>query len=190
PTPIAAAELLAPHLSERKPSLETTHPSKTARVQSVLYHHERELELTAKGPLMHEPERQIQQAEQSIDDAEARLTSAIREQLRSLTDQLTDRQQVLQQYHPRVMISEAGHRVQSSADRLRQLMEHRLVRLEDRLRARADLLRNLGPDSILSRGFSYTMTAGGKRLRDAKDIQKGDKLVTKLQRGEVTSIVQ
>jgi exodeoxyribonuclease VII large subunit len=88
------------------------------------------------------------------------------------------------------MISEAGHRVQSSADRLRQYVEHRLVRLEDRLRARADLLRHLGPDAILSRGFSYTMTTDGKRLRDAKEIKKGDKLVTKLQRGEVTSIVQ
>jgi hypothetical protein len=34
------------------------------------------------------------------------------------------------------------------------------------------------------------MTTDGKRLRDAKEIKKGDKLVTKLQRGEVTSIVQ
>ena len=190
PTPSAAAELLAPDVSELKRYFESTERSLTTRVQSILDHHERVLDLTAKGPLMHEPERQIRQAEQSVDDAETRLSSAIREQLQSLSDQLSDRQQVLQQYHPRVMISEASHRVQSSADRLRQYMEHRLVRLEDRLRARTDLLRHLGPDSILSRGFSYTMTTDGKRLRDAKEIKKGDKLVTKLQRGEVTSIVE
>ncbi len=190
PTPSAAAELLAPDVSELKRYFESTERSLTTRVQSILDHHERVLDLTAKGPLMHEPERQIRQAEQSVDDAETRLSSAIREQLQSLSDQLSDRQQVLQQYHPRVMISEASHRVQSSADRLRQYMEHRLVRLEDRLRARTDLLRHLGPDSILSRGFSYTMTPDGKRLRDAKEIKKGDKLVTKLQRGEVTSIVE
>jgi len=190
PTPSAAAELLAPDVSELKRYFESTERTLSKRVQSILDHHEKVLELTAKGPLMHEPEQQIRQAEQSVDDAEVRLSSAIREQVRSLSDQLQDRQQVLQQYHPRVMISEAGHRVQSSADRLRQYVEHRLVRLEDRLRARADLLRHLGPDAILSRGFSYTMTTDGKRLRDAKEIKKGDKLVTKLQRGEVTSIVQ
>jgi exodeoxyribonuclease VII large subunit len=190
PTPSAAAELLAPDVSELKRYFESTERSLTTRVQSILDHHERVLDLTAKGPLMHEPERQIRQAEQSVDDAETRLSSAIREQLQSLSDQLSDRQQVLLQYHPRVMISEASHRVQSSAGRLRQYMEHRLVRLEDRLLARTDLLRHLGPDSILSRGFSYTMTTDGKRLRDAKEIKKGDKLVTKLQRGEVTSIVE
>lgn len=190
PTPSAAAELLAPDASELKRYFESTVRTLGLRVQSILEHHERVLDLTAKGPLMHEPERQIRQAEQSVDDAETRLSSIIREQLQSLSDQLSDRQQVLQQYHPRVMISEASHRVQSSADRLRQYMEHRLVRLEDRLRARTDLLHHLGPDSILSRGFSYTMTTDGKRLRDATEIKKGDKLVTKLQRDEVTSIVE
>jgi exodeoxyribonuclease VII large subunit len=159
-------------------------------VQTELEHHERVLDLTAKGPLMHEPERQIQQAEQSVDDAEARLTSSIREQLRALSDQITERQQILQQHHPRVMISEAVHRVQSSAEKIRQVLEHRLVRLEDRVKARADLMRNLGPESVLSRGFSFTMTADGRSLQDAATVKSGDVLITRLQRGKVTSVVK
>jgi exodeoxyribonuclease VII large subunit len=73
---------------------------------------------------------------------------------------------------------------------MRQVLQHRLIRLEDRIRARADLLRNLGPDSILSRGFSYTMTTDGRSLRDAAQVQSGDKLITRLQKGEVHSIAE
>ncbi len=189
PTPSAAAELLAPDVAELRRYLESTARTLETRVQTVIEHHERVLDLTAKGPLLHEPERQIQQAEQSVDDAESRLTHSVREQLRAMSDQVIEQQQILQQHHPRVLISEAGHRVQIGADRLRQVLEHRLVRLEDRVKARADLMRNLGPQSILSRGFSFTMTADGRSLQDAAQVQTGDILVTRLQRGEVRSVV-
>jgi exodeoxyribonuclease VII large subunit len=189
PTPSAAAELLAPDVAELRRYLESTARTLETRVQTVIEHHERVLDLTAKGPLLHEPERQIQQAEQSVDDAESRLTHSLREQLRAMSDQIIEQQQILQQHHPRVLISEAGHRVQIGADRLRQVLEHRLVRLEDRVKARADLMRNLGPQSILSRGFSFTMTADGRSLQDATQVQAGDVLVTRLQRGEVRSVV-
>jgi exodeoxyribonuclease VII large subunit len=189
PTPSAAAELLAPDVAELRRYLESTARILETRVQTVIEHHERVLDLTAKGPLLHEPERQIQQAEQSVDDAESRLTHSLREQLRAMSDQIIEQQQILQQHHPRVLISEAGHRVQIGADRLRHVLEHRLVRLEDRVKARADLMRNLGPQSILSRGFSFTMTADGRSLQDATQVQAGDVLVTRLQRGEVRSVV-
>ncbi len=190
PTPSAAAELLAPDVAELRRYFESTSRTLEARVQTILEHHERVLDLTAKGSLMHEPERQIQQAEQSVDDAESRLIGSVREQLRGLSDQVTEQQQVLMQHHPRVMISEAAHRVQSSAEKIRQVLEHRLVRLEDRIKARADLIRNLGPESILSRGFSFTMTADGRSLQNADQVHAGDVLVTRLQHGQVTSVVK
>jgi exodeoxyribonuclease VII large subunit len=190
PTPSAAAELLAPDVAELRRYFESTSRTLEARVQTILEHHERVLDLTAKGALLHEPERQIQQAEQSVDDAESRLIGRVREQLRGLSDQVTEQQQVLMQHHPRVMISEAAHRVQSSAEKIRQVLEHRLVRLEDRIKARADLIRNLGPESILSRGFSFTMTADGRSLQNADQVHAGDVLVTRLQQGQVTSVVK
>ena len=190
PTPSAAAELLAPDVAELRRYFDSTSRTLDARVQTILEHHERVLDLTAKGTLMHEPECQIQQAEQSVDDAESRLTGSVREQLRGLSDQVTEQQQVLMLHHPRVMISEAAHRVQSSAEKIRQVLEHRLVRLEDRIKARADLIRNLGPESILSRGFSFTMTEDGRSLQNADQVHAGDVLVTRLQHGQVRSVVK
>jgi exodeoxyribonuclease VII large subunit len=48
----------------------------------------------------------------------------------------------------------------------------------------------LGPESILSRGFSFTMTADGRSLQNADQVHAGDMLVTRLQHGQVTSVVK
>lgn len=190
PTPSAAAELLTPDVTELRRYLESTARVLENRVVSALDHQQQVLELIAKGPLAHEPMRQLQQAEQRVDDAEAQLTALVREQCQRLSEAVAEKYQVLTQHHPRVLIAEATHRVQSHEERLKQLIQHRMERLTDRIHARADLLRNLGPDSILSRGFSYTMSADGRSLREADQVKPGDKLITRLQKGEIHSIVE
>jgi exodeoxyribonuclease VII large subunit len=125
-----------------------------------------------------------------VDEYEALMSDGVREQLQRLTDVLTSSHQVLTQHHPRVVITEAAHQVETQATLLRQTLEHRLTRMEDRLAGRADLLRNLGPDSVLSRGFSFTMTADGRSLKDAAVVKPGDKLITRLHQGEVRSVVE
>lgn len=190
PTPSAAAELLAPDLGELRSFFDTAAARMQTRIMMLLKHHEQVIELTAKGPLLHEPERFLERAEQSVDELEARLSSCATEQLRTLEDWLVQSQQVLMQHHPRVLITEAGHQVETQTTRLRQTLEHRLVRMSDRLASRADVLRNLGPESILSRGFSFTMTEDGSSLKHAQDVKPGDRLITRLHEGEVRSVVE
>ncbi|MDZ4289896.1 MAG: exodeoxyribonuclease VII large subunit [Prosthecobacter sp.] len=187
PTPSAAAELLAPDLSELKRQFESTERHLRIRVTTLLEHHAHVIELTAKGALSREPQRLVLAAEQQADDLDNRLCSGIREQWRLLADALVERQQVLSRYHPQVLITEAGHRVETSAHRLTQTLQHRLDRLEDQLQARSDVLRNLGPESVLSRGFSYTTNADGKVLKDAAEVAEGEELVTQLFKGVVRS---
>jgi exodeoxyribonuclease VII large subunit len=48
-----------------------------------------------------------------------------------------------------------------------------------------------GPEQVLLRGCSITMdAAGGKVLRDAAQVKAGQRLKTRLHRGEVSSRVQ
>lgn len=190
PTPSAAAELIAPDLSELRRFFEATASRMGTRMQTLLDHHEHVLELTAKGPLQHEPMRFLERAAQRVDEFEASLSEGVREQLQRMTDVLTSSHQVLTQHHPRVVITEAAHRLETQSALLRQTLEHRLRRMEDRLAGRADLLRNLGPDSVLSRGFSFTMTADGRSLKEASAVKPGDKLITRLHAGEVRSVVE
>ncbi|HYF37126.1 MAG TPA: exodeoxyribonuclease VII large subunit [Prosthecobacter sp.] len=190
PTPSAAAELLAPETGELKRQFESMERHLRTRVNGVLEHHARVIELTAKGAFAREPQRILLAAEQLADDLEGRLRSGIRQQWRLMSDTLVEWQQVLSRCHPRLLLADAGHRVENSAHRLTQTLQHRLDRLEDLLRARADLLRNLGPESILSRGFSYTTNAAGKVLKDAGEVQDGDEITTQLLKGVVRSRVE
>jgi exodeoxyribonuclease VII large subunit len=57
----------------------------------------------------------------------------------------------------------------------------------DALRTR---LRLLGPEQVLSRGYSITLDAAtGAIIRNARDTGSGQELRTKLRTGEVRSIV-
>ncbi|MFO1485896.1 MAG: exodeoxyribonuclease VII large subunit [Verrucomicrobiaceae bacterium] len=190
PTPSAAAELLAPDISELQRHFESIARTLKTRVSMLLDHHQHVIDLTAKGPLMHAPERLLLQAEQSTDEAESRLREAIRERLQLLADDLTQKQHVLAAHHPRVQLAEAVHRAETLSQRLRQGLMHRLDRLADRLESRGVLLKHIGPESVLARGFSYTTNADGRVLMDAAEVDEGEELVTRLAKGSVRSVAK
>ncbi len=189
PTPSAAAELLAPDRAELLRHFDSIARTLKARVGTLLDHQQHVLELTAKGPLRHAPERLLQQAEQNADEAESRLRDAVRERMQSLADDLTQKQHVLAAHHPRVQLAEAVHRAENYAQRLRQGLFHRLDRLTDRMESRGELLKHIGPQSVLARGFSFTTNAAGRVLKDAAEVSDGDELLTRLANGTVCSVV-
>jgi exodeoxyribonuclease VII large subunit len=190
PTPSAAAELLAPDTGELQRHFENIARTLKARVGTLLDHHQHVIDLTAKGPLMHSPDRLLQQAVQGTDEAESRLREAVRELLQSLSDDLTQKQHVLSAHHPRLQLAGAVHRAEAAAQRLRQGVLHRLDRLADRLQGRSELLKHIGPEAVLARGFSYTTNAEGRVLTDAAEVKEGEELVTRLAKGGVRSVAK
>ena len=190
PTPSAAAELLAPDSTELQRHFDSIARTLKARVGTLLEHHQHIIDLTAKGPLLHAPDRLLQQAEQSIDDHEARLRETLRDRLQSWTDDLTQKQHVLAAHHPRVQLTEAVHRAETSARRLQQGLQNRLDRLADRLQSRAELLKHIGPQAVLARGFSFTTNAEGRVLKNAAEVKPGDELLTRLAQGTLRSVAK
>jgi exodeoxyribonuclease VII large subunit len=67
-------------------------------------------------------------------------------------------------------------------------MRHRLSERKSEFETLQTRLRLLGPEQVLSRGYSLTTDAeSGKVLRRAEDVKPGQKLKTRLKTGEVIS---
>lgn len=189
PTPSAAAELLAPDGGELQRHFEALSRTLRTRVEMRIAHEQHVIELIGKGPLRHEPGRLLQEAAQRSDEAETMLGNAVRDRIQRWADDLNGTQQVLAAHHPRVQLTDAVHGVESASQRLRQGLMHRLTRMEDRLLARGEVLKHIGPQSVLARGFSYTTNAEGRVLANAEDVKEGDELTTRLATGTVRSVV-
>lgn len=112
----------------------------------------------------------------------AQLTSA-RRQLELLASR-----RVLTQ--PRERIQERARRLENLATTMEQAIDRRLSRDRDQLRSFAAQLESLSPLRVLSRGYSVTQQLTGPVVRDAGELQIGDQIRTRLDRGEVISRVE
>ena len=189
PTPSAAAELLAPDVVELRRHFDALAKTMDFRVSSTLEHHGRVLELTAKGALRSEPVRVLREAEQGVDDLEVRFRSGWQDYWRHLDDHLAARQLVIERNHPAQHLTQAGHQIDLAQHRLSALVSQRLQQDDERVRSMRKLLKSLGPDGVLARGFSLTTDPTGKVITDAEKVRVGDMLITKLATGSLSSVV-
>ena len=74
---------------------------------------------------------------------------------------------------------------------LQEDARHALDSHRQRFRVADTRLRLLSPQQVLERGFSITKDAEtGEVIRDAKQVRSGQRLKTRLAKGEVTSTVE
>lgn len=112
------------------------------------------------------PRRKLNEALQRLDDLQAGL-------LRNLKTAARSRGLVLENLAGRFLRAKPALALKARREALRQLTKR---------------LNSLGPEQVLARGYSITTAAAtGKVLRDAARVETGQKLKTRLQRGEIAS---
>ena len=74
--------------------------------------------------------------------------------------------------------------------RLAFAFSHRVHRCQARLAELSASLVSLDPTAVLERGYSITTDASGAVLRDASKVQAGERLKSRLARGEIVSEVK
>ena len=130
------------------------------------------------------------QAEQEVDEWQGALEERVDVRFRDLEDRLTDVAQTLERRHPRLVLAETGHRFTRAGEAIRTAMGRRLERIASRLDQQSAILRNLGPEAVLKRGFSFTMGEGGRVIQKTTEVKRGDRLRTRLADGEIESVVE
>jgi exodeoxyribonuclease VII large subunit len=134
------------------------------------------------------PRRRFNDWLQRLDDLHCsllRCASQGTRQQRAAFQNLSER---LSRVRPAQLLKQRRELFEQERARLDEQMKHRLREHRNRTDALEARLRLLSPEQVLARGYSITTDADtGKVLRQAKEVKPGQRLKTRLHKGEVVS---
>ena len=134
------------------------------------------------------PRRRLDEALQRLDDLQTSLLRCGRQGVRERIVACNTLAAWLRQVRPKQLLKQRREVLKATQHRLCELAHVRFKDLKNNLAAAESRLQLLGPEQVLSRGYSITMdAASGKVLRDAARVKTGRKLRTRLQAGEILS---
>ncbi|MBI3463311.1 MAG: exodeoxyribonuclease VII large subunit [Planctomycetes bacterium] len=140
------------------------------------------------GELVVPDEREIRHR---LDQLAARIGRALTERWRGAKlrwEQLASRRTF---YYPFDLIRGRQQRCDELAGRLDRAAQFRLSKANDRLARWAAALDGRSPLKILGRGYSLTTRADGRTvLKSAEEVVPGERIVTRLARGQIASRVE
>ncbi len=134
------------------------------------------------------PRRRLNEFLQRLDDLQTGLLRCTKQSAREQRVAWRNLATRLSRVRPKQLLKQRCELLKASRRRLRELALVRFKDLKTGLAATEARLHLLGPEQVLSRGYSITMdAASGKVLRDAAKVKAGQKLKTRLKAGEVLS---
>jgi exodeoxyribonuclease VII large subunit len=136
------------------------------------------------------PRKRLDELTQRLDDLQTDLLRCGRQGVRDRLIACNNLAMRLRQVRPVQLLRQRREILMVTQHRLRELARVRFKDLKNRLASAESRLRLLGPEQVLARGYSITMdAASGTVLRDAAKVKPGQKLKTRLAKGEITSNV-
>ncbi|MGL4554844.1 MAG: exodeoxyribonuclease VII large subunit, partial [Gemmataceae bacterium] len=126
----------------------------------------------------------------SLDETAARLRALLRRNLQTAREQLAGLAARPCLRRPGERIDELRRRVDELAGRLGRAVNNRLDAARQAVGTAAARLDGLSPLRVLARGYSLTQREDGRIVRSAGDVRPGERILTRLASGAVTSIVE
>ncbi|MGA2280491.1 MAG: exodeoxyribonuclease VII large subunit [Verrucomicrobiota bacterium] len=148
------------------------------------------VDLTQRMARAH-PRRRMNELLQQLDDLQNGLLRCTRQGTKERQVAWQNLATRLLRVRPAQLLKQRLESLVVSRRRLRELAHVCLRNGRNRFEATEARLRLLGPEQVLSRGYSITMDAAtGKVLRAAKDAKAGQHLKTRVKEGEISSQVE
>ncbi len=134
------------------------------------------------------PRRRLNEHLQRLDDLQTGLLRQTKQGVRERQIVCRNLATRLRQVRPKQFLKQRREALKTTQKRLRELARVQFKNCKNTCTATEARLRLLGPEQVLSRGYSITMDAvTGKVLRDAAQVKSGQRLKTRLKKGEVSS---
>jgi exodeoxyribonuclease VII large subunit len=186
-TPSAAAELVSPDMGEWAVTLQRIYLRLVQVIRMVLRH----TDLVVQGleKRLPHPARRLQNQAQHVDGLEQRLCLAYQHMLRHKLAALAQVSARLQRRSPSQQIMVFSTRCEALSQQLRMGMQHQLVKARQSLEQLMRALDGVSPLNTLQRGYAIVMR-NGKIVDDAGEIRVGDKVRTRLAKGELDCAVE
>ncbi len=191
PTPSAAAELLSPDGREWLQHLEHLERRLSARCMGAIKQSHQQLIWLERRLQQQHPGQRLRNQMQRLDELEQRLKYAQRAQHRRVEARVVELSAHLRRHTPKSRIETLLTRLAGLQPRLRGAMHSRLERDHNRLASLTRELDAVSPLATLGRGYAIvSREPDGKILRDARGVQKGDRVQARLGRGRLTCRVE
>ncbi|GBC83548.1 Exodeoxyribonuclease 7 large subunit [bacterium HR10] len=190
PTPSAAAEMVAARrdeLIERFAALELRLVKATRYL--IVRRRERLSQLQARPGLMR-ARNLVQQALQRADDLDYRLQIAMTKRLRAARERFAALSLRLTAQRPSRRLAETRGRLALLQNRLSATIRERIQTARRHLSAAVGKLDALSPLAVLSRGYAIVWNERGAIVRDAADVNVGDRLRVRLFKGRVNVVTE
>jgi exodeoxyribonuclease VII large subunit len=136
------------------------------------------------------PKRWLDEQTQQLDDLLAEMARSSKQGSRERNvgaQNLTTR---MLRLRPGQIVKQHRDGLRAATKRLREQARHQMANARSLFATQDARLRLLGPEQVLSRGYSITQDAAtGEILRDAKLVKPGQRIRTRLKSGEIQSQV-
>jgi exodeoxyribonuclease VII large subunit len=129
------------------------------------------------------PAHLVAERQQQIDESEMRLERAFRRMFTKHQADLAQLERRMGARHPRAVVASARGSIGPLEVRLGAAMHRSLERLRTQLGRQAVRLDAMSPLAVLSRGYAIATTETGRAVRNANDVDVGDRIKVRVHRG-------
>ncbi len=187
PTPSAAAELLVPDGAELARRMGEIAVQLRRLAQRAVEQLRARLAWLARDELFRQPELRLREAAQRLDLATEALGRTPQDRLRDAERRLAETAARLRHHRPDQALALFRQQLGALQQRLSDRCTQQVAERTQRFAKVREVLRVLGPDATLSRGYSMTTTPLGELIISVAQVRPGTKLITRVRDGEIKS---
>lgn len=185
-TPSAAAEIITPDKAELNTTLIRYQQIVLRQIHQHIGSAKKQLVWTQKHLSQLHPKRRLLERAQQLDFLEVSLTQLVSKLLNKLQTRTKDANAKLHALTPEHRIHRIQHQLAIHTKQLQHLMLASLQRYQTNLANAAAKLDALSPLATLKRGYAIAMNQNQHILRQADEVNVGDKVKVRLEKGVLT----